>query len=50
MGMPHETFCTLCGVPFWLRKELIDYTRKEFVDCTGEQSGMAWFSLYVARK
>lgn len=41
-GFPHESYCTLCGIPFWLYLEY-----NGFVDSEGD---FDWASYFLARK
>lgn len=40
-GPPHEAYCTLCGVPFWLYMELSG---------DDQDDSYYWVSYFLARK
>ena len=43
-SIPHESYCTLCGIPFWLSWEPNGHT------CKGEENCFAWVNYFFARK
>ena len=42
--IPHEMYCTLCGIPFWSYMEFNGYTHKD------EEDDRIWLSFFLGRK
>ena len=43
-GLPHELYCTLCGIPFWFLWNLHGYFS------AGDENFYAWVSYFLARE